>query len=152
MQGSESAGGSVKSAAIGGGRVSTILAVLAVAFAVAAIAVNFAIPGPQGLQGSRGLPGPTGATGGQGPDGPPGPAGPAGGNGSQGPPGPGSLVAYASAFTNVTITTACAHFTGEQVTIVATGPGTIVVTAYVVIQIGHVAGLRDEFDLAINET
>ncbi len=71
-----------------------VLSVLAVVLAAAALAVNFAIPGPAGAIGAPGAPGAkgdqgvAGPTGGTGPAGPTGATGPAGPTGATGPAGP----------------------------------------------------------------
>ena len=93
----------------------TALAAIAIALAVAAIAVNFVIPGPagptgstgatgsQGIQGPQGTPGATGNTGpagGTGPQGPPGTPGINGSTGPQGPPGPTGIALWAVVYPN----------------------------------------------------
>ncbi len=65
----------------GGGGLAKVLGIVGVLLAVAALAINFVIPGPAGSVGPAGPAGPTGQTGLTGAPGPQGPQGPIGPNG-----------------------------------------------------------------------
>ena len=79
-----------------------------------------------------------------------GPQGIQGPSGLQGPPGPGTIMASSSRQVTVSFT-ACAAYTGSEVTITVPGPGTVVVTAYVMIRISHTSGAgQDIAQVVIN--
>ena len=85
--------------------------------------------GPRGPEGPMGLQGPPGL---QGPQ------------GQQGPPGPGSLMAYDELDSQVAIGSICTHYVGAEVTISVPGPGTIVVSAVVQVQVDHTSSSADD--------
>ena len=70
-----------------------------------------------------------------------GPAGP------QGPQGNGTIMASDTNQGGFLIGSSCTHYTGSAVTITVAGPGTIVVTATVTIQIEHTVSVRDSVEL-----
>ena len=89
------------------------------------------LQGPQGNTGAQGL---------QGIQGDPGPQGPAGPQGPQGEPGPGALSVLDVTSGNVQVIASCTHFPGASVGLGVPGPGTIVISATVRIEIDKVAG------------
>ena len=103
-----------------------------------------------------GAAGPTGPTGPQGPQGAQGAAGPVGPTGATGPTGlAGSGVianSQSGANTFFTALNTCVNYAGGSVTIVAAGPGTVLVTANAQVIYYHTAGTLDEFQLAIGST
>jgi len=110
------------------------------------------VAGPKGDTGQQGLTGPSGAQGPQGNTGPQGPQGTQGPQGPQGPPGNGTIMASSSLFNTMTFTT-CGNYTGSEVSITVPGPGTVVVTAYVMIRISHTTGAAtDVAQVVINAT
>jgi len=78
----------------GGGGLAKALSVVAVLLAVVALAINFAVPGPQGVAGAPGTDGDRGPTG---PAGQTGPAGTTGATGATGPQGPAGATGPAGA-------------------------------------------------------
>ncbi len=115
-----------------GGGLAKALSVVALLLAVAAIALNLAIPGPAGPKGDTGAPGTNGTNGAPGPQGPTGPA------------GPGTLMAASTTTGTVTIEFACTHYTNAEVSLAVPGPGTIVVSATIMINLNHVSGTEDD--------
>ena len=129
-----------------------ILAAVALALAVAAMAINFVIPGPAGPAGAAGTNGTNGTNGAIGPAGPAGPTGatgatrPAGPTGAQGPPGPPGPSGNGTLMTSVVCTTPtsiqmCANL--ASVTINAPTTGNIIVTSQVHLWIDHTTGTTD---------
>ena len=92
--------------------------VVALLVAVAALASNVVIPGPQGPAGPSGPPGRTGN---------------------------GTIMAQDQAFTTGidAIARTCTHFPGAEVTIAVPGPGTVVVTSEVDVFLDHLTGTVD---------
>ncbi|MCJ2556132.1 MAG: hypothetical protein LN415_03370, partial [Candidatus Thermoplasmatota archaeon] len=82
-----------------------------------------------------------------------GPQGPDGPQGIQGPPGPGSLMAYASSATHVTIEmwATCTHF-GLSVTIDVPSDGYVVVSATTWLSMVHTAGTDDVWVVMIADS
>jgi len=120
----------------------------AAALALACVGIALAVVGMVAFPGPTGAAGPKGDTGQQGPLGPTGLQGLQGNNGAtgsqgpqgpQGPPGPGTLMNSSSRFTTMTFTT-CGNYTGSELSITVPGPGTIVVSAYVMFRIVHTTG------------
>ena len=141
--------------ASGGVGLARALSVVAVLLAVVALVINFVIPGPtgaqgiQGVKGDKGDTGNTGAAGPQGPQGLQGGVGPQGPQGPQGPPGNGTIMADNSVNSGMAVPGACTAITGLNVTIAATGPGTVMVHASVLISIAHANGVIDEVDMTL---
>ena len=125
-----------------GSKLGTILSVVAVILAVAALTMSLVIPGPAGAPGAPGLNGTDGTDGATGPQGPQGP---------QGPPGNGTLMARAAEGVAADIASTCTRFTGAEVTIDVPGPGTVVVTAVVVLDVSHTSGTRDLANVVIQQ-
>lgn len=146
-----------------GGGLSSALSVVALLLAVAALAMNAVIPGPQGTVGAPGATGATGARGPQGPagtngtngangaqgptgpEGPTGPQGPTGATGPQGPAGPGTLMAWGNtsyAYGMIDIRT-CTPILSQNISIAVPGPGTIVVQDVATVSEYHWNGRRD---------
>jgi len=131
-----------------GSKLGTILGVVAIILAVAALIMSFAIPGPAGAPGAPGLNGTNGTDGTDGTNGATGPQGP---QGPQGPPGNGTLMARAAEGVAADIASTCTRFTGAEVTIDVPGPGTVVVTAVVVLDVSHTSGTRDLANVVIQQ-
>ncbi len=119
----------------------TALGATALALAIVAMAMNAAIPGPAGAAGPPGAPGAKGDKGDTGANGTAGPGGPAG---PRGPPGPGALMVNGSVYATVPIGAGCTRYAGSEVTLTVPGPGTIVVSAVLVVLLEHAAGTRDD--------
>lgn len=122
------------------------LSALAAVLAVAALGVNFVIPGPAGAPGAAGPAGPAGPTGATGATGAMGPAGATGATGPQGPAGPGTLMTSTTNAALVPFDLAmfsCTNYAGSAITITVPGPGTVVVTSEVRLSIEHTAGTED---------
>ena len=116
--------------------VSLVLAVFAI---VMAVAMPLVIPGPEGEVGPEGLQGPAGADGADGDDGADGEDGP------EGPPGPGPLSVYDITWGRVEVIGACTYFTDANVEMSVPGPGTIIVSATVRVEIDKTGGLYAGF-------
>jgi hypothetical protein len=74
--------------------------------------------------------------------------------GPQGPPGPpGSTTMNAETFQRsfAAVGAACTTYMGASVALTVAGPGTIVVTAAVMIRTAHTTGLLDEVDLYLRQ-
>lgn len=138
----------------GKGLAAAALALACVGIAIAVVGM-VAFPGPTGATGPKGdtgQQGQTGPTGTQGQQGNNGAQGPQGIQGPQGPPGPGTLMNSSSRFTTMTFTT-CGNYTGSELSITVPGPGTIVVTGYVMFRIIHTTGSGvDTAQAVINNT
>ena len=136
--------------AIGGGW-GMVLSVVAVALAVAALAINLAVPGPAGVAGAKGDKGDIGDLGPAGPIGPAGLTGPQGLAGPAGPPGPqgpaasGGLMASSSTTNTTTIGIGCTNYMGGVVSITVPSNGSVVVHAQVWMLIDHTSGTKDEW-------
>jgi len=66
-----------------------------------------------------------------------------------GPAGPGTIMSTSARFSGMTFTATCAAYTGSEVTITVPGPGTVVVTSYVMIRIGHTAAASEDISMAV---
>ena len=110
---------------------SKALSVVALLLAVAALAINFVIPGPAG---------PAGAMGAQGPRGTDGTNGANGANGAQGPPGAGTLM-NSTSYQAATTMAGCVNFLTVALTVPSRGR--IAVSAYAHYWIEHTAGTTD---------
>ncbi len=122
------------------------LSIAALGIGIAALVVSLGVPGPvgtSGAPGAMGLPGPTGATGATGATGDIGATGATGATGSQGPPGAGTLMAFDTNTGFQALTMDCGTYAGAAVTITVPGPGWVVVTAAIQIQIDHISGTED---------
>jgi hypothetical protein len=117
-------------------------------------------PGPQGLQGEQGPPGPQGEQGLQGdpgpigPQGEQGPPGPQGLQGVQGPAGPPSvtILSYGFSEETTTIENLVTHYNCANVTLTVPSNGTIMVTAQVTVNINHVFGTPDMWNIYLSDT
>jgi len=107
---------------------SSILGIAALALAVVALVVGFAIPGPTGPAGANGANGATGATGAQGP---------------QGPAGAGTLMTTNSTANAVVLAATCTQYTGAEISITVPRAGQVVINANVMLDIQHTTGTRD---------
>lgn len=72
-------------------------------------------------------------------------------NDCRGPPG-GAIVAIDPNIAAIPITAACQAFVGSAVTITVPGPGTVVVTATVIVRLDHTIGTRDNAWLSVTST
>lgn len=72
--------------------------------------------------------------------------------GPEGPPGPGSLMAFSLIYTDTTLTDTCAAFTDAEVSITVPGPGRVLVTAQVRLDIYHTQGTADFWRLFLSNT
>ena len=152
--------------ATGGGGLAKALSVVAVLLAVVALAINFVVPGPAGAVGATGTNGQNGADGADGTNGIN--CWDLNGNGvpdlatedlngdlavdvldCTGPAGPGTIMSTSARFSGMTFTATCAAYTGSEVTITVPGPGTVVVTSYVMIRIGHTAAASEDISMAV---
>lgn len=126
-----------------GGGLSNVLSVVALLLAVAALATNVVVPGPQGVVGAPGTPGTTG------PQGPAGTNGRNGTNGAQGPPGAGTLLAAGVSANSWHMTDVlyCDRITSQTIVITVPGPGNITVQDVASVTIGHFNGVVDTASL-----
>jgi len=139
----------------------SLLTLIALGLAVAALVVAAAFPGPAGIDGAPGTngavgpTGPRGATGATGPQGLTGATGATGATGPQGPagpPGPGAVTAVHAVRSMITVPASCTHYTGAEVTITVPSAGQVLVYATVEIRTGHTLGMTDEVDLYLRTT
>lgn len=104
---------------------NTWLGMAALVISIVALGVSVAAPGPTGPAGA------TGATGATGPQGP------------QGPVGPGTVMATNSTSRVVAMGSTCTNYDTAALTILVPRAGRIEVSADVMLEIGHTAGLQD---------
>lgn len=119
-------------AALGIGHVGLILGVVALALGGSGLAIALTSSGHTGAAGATG---PTGATGAPGP---------------RGPPGPGAVTGSRNVNGYLPMSDGvCTNFTGSSFSIAASGPGVVVLTGSVVLQIAHTSGYLTEYYLGI---
>jgi hypothetical protein len=127
--------------AMGIGHVGLILGVVALALGGSGLAIALTHAGPAGAAGGRGAAGTNGTDGTNGATGPTGP---------QGPPGPGAVVngTYTQEETGLTNATCGAQF-ASGIGFTVKGPGTVVVTASVELEMTHTAGDFTDYDVSL---